>query len=116
RRDRTRSRGRRGALAHGHRAGWEELPIAQGPVGYPGLADNVEPGNQSPDVRIARVVAVVPEDEKLAGTNALDRHLIMRRRHDVRLVQRSIIHEHCAIANLDLVAGYTDHAFDKVAS
>src|SRR5258708_34216188 len=71
--------------AGSHRLGWKELPVAKWPVGHPCLTDNGKPRHQTPDVGIARVVSIVPQDKVVPSGYSLRRQVGEGRSHDVVL-------------------------------
>ena len=83
------------------------------PVDKQSLADDIAPRHQPAGMRIVTVVAIVAKDEVLALGNLCGWHRIVRRRHDIGLIQGHAVDKHLFIGDFHGLTGQADNAFDE---
>src|SRR5512141_3189730 len=88
-------------------------PLGRWPINQEGLADNILLREEAPGMRIGRVVAVVSQDEQIAG-RYLPFAAVVRLGIDIGLVQGLPIHRHLAAANRDAISRDPNDALNEI--
>ena len=76
--------------------------------------DDLVHRQQSPTVRVARIVAIIAQNEELIGRHQGGRGIVGARRRPVRFVNRFAVNDHLAAPHLNRLAGQTNHALDEI--
>ena len=93
---------------------WYDHPISWGPVGDPGLADDVFPGQHPPAMGITGVGAVVSQDKVFIRAYGHWTPGVRASIRGVRFLQQLAVDENPALFNLQVLSREPDDPLDKL--